>query len=200
MGKILVVSHTQADKIDWEKAKKEVEFTFIRTQFGAHNEDMKHKDHEESCVEAGVPFGQFAFGLFSSVENAVFEAEVFVKNIHEKAELLMLHVEEDTLSTCGPDNLVAATQSFIDYCKRKGYTTGLSVPSYLYRLFDFNKVKADFQIITHFSEEKPNCKYDAWHYTNMGTINGYDGMIGLARSSGPFKSKIVTKMKRKRKG
>jgi GH25 family lysozyme M1 (1,4-beta-N-acetylmuramidase) len=196
MGEILVISHSQSEDIDWKKVRNEVDLVYIRTQFGANNEDTKHKDHKEGCKEEEIPFGEFAFGHFSSVEEALWEANVFIKNVDKQAESLMLQVAEDTIASCGTKHLVEATQSFIDYCKHKGFKTGLFVSASLYESLELNKVKADFLMISEFGSKEPEIKHIFWHYTDSGRIAGYDGLVARAKTT---KTSWITKMKRKRK-
>lgn len=199
MGKIVIISHQNANEFNWKSMKKEIEFMFIRTQYGASNEDTMHEKFEQDCENAGIAFGQFAVGLFSSEDAAVIEAETFLKKIHNQAQRLVLRVEEDTLSACVPKTIVKASQSFIDVCKKKGYRTGLFIPSTFYDLFDFDQIKADFVIVSQFTESEPTVKYDAWHYTNNGEISSYEGIVGLAETTTAFTPSMDVKLKRKRK-
>lgn len=199
MGQIVIISHQQVNDFDWKSMKKDVEFIWIRTQFGVSNEDAMHNEFEQDCENAGISFGQFAVGLFSSEDSAVMEAETFLGKVHDKAECLMLRVDEDTLSTCLTKNIVKASQSFIDICKKKGYKTGLFLPSTFFDLFDFDKIQADFVMVSQFTDTEPNVKSDAWHYTDTGVIPEYNGPVGLAESNTPFNSILATEKKRKRK-
>lgn len=199
MGKIIFISHQHANEFDWKSMKKEIEFTWIRTQFGASNEDTMHLEFEKDCAAAGIPFGQFAVGLYSSEDEATNEAELFLKKVHDQAECVMIRVEEDTLSACAPKTIVKATQSFIDICKKNGHKTGLFLPANFYDLFDFDQIKADFVMVSQFTSDEPTVKHDAWHYTNNGEISSYSGPVGLAETNTAFNQAMVSKLKRKRK-
>ncbi|MCY8577074.1 LysM peptidoglycan-binding domain-containing protein [Bacillus haynesii] len=186
MTKIADVSHHQG-VIDWSKASKELHMAIIRVQYGSKTEDRYHKRNAEEAVKHGVPFGQYAYGHYVSVADAIVEAKDFLKRIHKDTKFLVLDVEDDTLKSCGSANLAKASQAFIDTCKAAGYKTGLYVSHHLYDKHDLNTIKADFLWIPRYSANdngtpvgpKPKYTCDIWQYTERGKLSGVTGGVDL---------------------
>ncbi|MED3627840.1 GH25 family lysozyme [Bacillus subtilis] len=191
MTNIADVSHHQG-VIDWSKASKELHMAIIRVQYGSKTEDRYHKRNAEEASKHGVPFGQYAYGHYVSVADAIVEAKDFLKRIHKDTKFLVLDVEDDTLDSCGSANLAKASQAFIDTCKEAGYKTGLYVSHHLYDKHRLNTIKADFIWIPRYPLSdngtpvgpKPIHACDIWQYTQCGKLSGVSGNVDLNQLMG----------------
>lgn len=99
MTKILIVDishHQPSSKIDWVRAAKEVALMIIRVQYGSTTIDREYKKHVANCKTNGIPFAHYAYALFTSVEDAVTEANDLLKRADKDAKLLVVDVEEQT--------------------------------------------------------------------------------------------------------
>ncbi|MGM9986147.1 MAG: GH25 family lysozyme [Bacillaceae bacterium] len=187
-GLIVDISHHQPSaKIDWKKATESVALMIIRVQYGSETIDREYKNHVANCKKFYIPFGHYAYSLFKNVEDAKVEAENFIKRADKDAKFLVLDVEE---LTTAKEDVVKASQAFIDVCKKAGFKTGLYTGHHFYEPYQMNKVKADFLWIPRYSASgrepyiKPKYPCDIWQYTETGKVNFYNGNIDLNRLNG----------------
>jgi GH25 family lysozyme M1 (1,4-beta-N-acetylmuramidase) len=175
--KIADISEHQGT-IDFKKVKDEVEFVVIRAQYGSTKEDRKHKEYVAGCKENGVKFGMYAYCRFVSVQDAIVEANDFLKRADKDAQFLVADVEEVT--TKNAKDLVPATQAFIDTLKKAGIKkVGLYTGHSFYNENNMKNVKADFLWIPRYGENKPKMACDIWQYTDQGKLNGIKGNVDL---------------------
>ncbi|EMY5504279.1 glycoside hydrolase family 25 [Bacillus wiedmannii] len=184
MGKIADFSYHNGT-IDWGQVSKELDLVILRAQYGSNKPDNKYKEYVTGCKAYGVPHGAYAYGVYVSVEDAVTEAEDFMKRVDKDAKFLVLDVEDDTLASCGPDKLAEASQVFIDTCKAAGWKVGLYISHHMYEMYGLNKVEADFLWIPRYGTNdgnpqiKPDYSCDIWQYTDKGTLPGVSGSVDL---------------------
>lgn len=186
MGKIVDLSHHQpSNKIDWVKASKDIDLAIIRVQYGSKIEDKEHKNHVANCKKYGIPFGHYAYGCFVSVNDAITEANDFLKRADKDAKFLALDVEKDTVKACGTKNLAQASQAFIDTCKKAGFKVGLYVSHELYKQYGMDTVKADFLWLPRYGSDngtpqtKPAYPCDLWQYSQNCKVSWYSGTVDL---------------------
>jgi GH25 family lysozyme M1 (1,4-beta-N-acetylmuramidase)/LysM repeat protein len=184
---ILDISHHQlASNFDWKKVSAAVAGLIIRVQYGSTTIDRQYKAHVTSAKANGISFGHYAYGLFTGVQDAIKEANDFLYRIDKSAKFLMLDVEKYTLAACGPTNLAAASQAFIDTCKKAGYKTGLYVSHEMYKKYGMDKVKTDFLMLPRYGKDngtpdlKPDYPCDIWQYSQKCKIPGYNGTVDLS--------------------
>ena len=182
--RIIDISHHQlSSKIDWNNAAKEVALFIIRVQYGSTTIDREYKKHVANCKKHRIPFGHYAYALFNSVEDAKAEAKVFLDRIDKDATFLVVDVEEKTTQTI--EEMVPATQAFIDVCKEAGWKTGLYTGHHLYEPFRMDQVKADFRWIPRYGSNdgarqiKPSFPCEIWQYTSTGKTSWYSGNLDL---------------------
>ncbi|MGG4040677.1 GH25 family lysozyme [Bacillus smithii] len=186
MGKIVDLSHHQpSSKINWSLASKDIDLAIIRVQYGSKTEDKEHKNHVANCKKYGIPFGHYAYGCFVSVNDAIVEANDFLKRADKDTKFLVLDVEGDTVKACGTKNLAQASQAFIDTCKKAGYKVGLYVSHELYKQYGMDKVKADFLWLPRYGKDngtpdlKPAYPCDLWQYSQNCKVSWYSGTVDL---------------------
>ena len=116
MGKIVDISKWQGT-IDFPRFAQECDLAIVRVQYGSSTEDIKHKEYEAGLKTYGVPFGSYAYARFVSVNDAKVEAQDFLKRADAMSKFYVVDVEE---LTCPADQVVAATQAFIDVLRQAG--------------------------------------------------------------------------------
>lgn|GEM_PF-913940 len=195
MGQITDISHHQpCNLINWKQFSKDVDLAIIRVQYGSKVIDREYKKHVAKCKEYGVPFGHYAYGCFISVADARIEARDFLNRIDKEAKFLILDVEDDTIKSCGTKNLAAASQAFIDECKKAGYKVGFYVSHQFYKQYDLNKVVADFLWLPRYGTDngkpqtKPAYPCDLWQYSQKCKVswNNYPVDLNLLNGSKPL--------------
>jgi GH25 family lysozyme M1 (1,4-beta-N-acetylmuramidase) len=193
MAKSLIVDlshHQPSSKINWEKASKEVALVIIRVQYGSLTIDREYKQHIANCKKHNIPFAHYAYGMFTSVEDAKVEARDFLKRIDKDAQFLVLDTEDDTINSCGTKNVAAASQAFIDICRKAGFKTGFYVSHHLHNSYGLNTVKADFKWVPRYGKndsrasKKPDFPCELWQFTDKGKVDWYGGYLDLNQLNG----------------
>ncbi|EMY5507593.1 MULTISPECIES: GH25 family lysozyme [Bacillus] len=164
------------DSINWDVLAPQVSLAICRVQYGSDTVDVLYKQHVAQLEKRGIPHAAYAYGCYVSVNDAIVEANDFMKRTNSNAKFLVLDCEDDTLKSCGPDNLAAASQAFIDTCKAAGWKVGFYVSHHMYNQYGLNKVKADFLWIPRYGSNKPAYACDLWQYADGETGGWLDGV------------------------
>jgi len=185
VGKIADLSYYQGT-IDFSKAKTELDLAIIRTQYGSGKEDSKHKEYEAGCDANGIPYGNYAYARFVSVNDAIQEAKDFLARKGANSKFLVVDVEE--MTTYNQADLIPATQAFIDYLHQNGVAkVGLYTGNSFYKTYGMGAVKADFVWIPRYRLNddgtlhtvKPDYACDLWQFTQNGKLAGVAGAVDL---------------------
>ncbi|MEM5009229.1 GH25 family lysozyme [Niallia taxi] len=188
MGKIADISKWQGT-INWSKASSELDLVIIRVQYGSTTIDSKYKEYVTGAKQYKIPFGHYAYALYTSVNDAIQEAKDFWARCDKNAAFYVVDVEEITTSRAS--DLVPATQAFIDYLHSQGAKkVGLYSGDSFYKTNNLSRVKADFLWIARYGvnngrpSTKPSIACDLWQYTSTGTVSGISGDVDLNQVNG----------------
>lgn len=188
--KIADFSHHQG-VVDWSKAKDDLALAIIRVQYGTGLVDRQYKSYIAGCKKYGIPFGHYAYALFKDVAGARAEAKTFLERADDDASFLVVDVEE--MTTRNRNDIVPATQAFIDYLHDHGVKkVGLYTGHSFYSEHGMSKVKADFLWVPRYSYNdngqihsvKPTIGHDIWQFSQNGRLSGVGGSIDLNVLSG----------------
>jgi GH25 family lysozyme M1 (1,4-beta-N-acetylmuramidase) len=171
MGHIVDISKWNGN-INWDVAAPQLDLAICRVQYGSKKVDEWYQRYVAKLEECGVPHAAYAYGCYISISDAVVEADDFMSRTSPNAKFLVLDVEDDTLQSCGADNLATASQAFIDRCKSKGWKVGLYLSHHMYSKYGLNGVKADFLWIPRYGGKEPAYACDIWQYTETGNVPG----------------------------
>ncbi|MFE7378501.1 GH25 family lysozyme [Bacillus cereus] len=171
MGHIVDISKWNGN-INWSVAAPQLDLAICRVQYGSNKVDEWYKRYVTKLEEHGVPHAAYAYGCYISVNDAIVEADDFMARTSPNAKFLVLDVEDDTLQSCGANNLAAASQAFIDRCKSKGWKIGLYLSHHMYENYGLSGLKADFLWIPRYGGNKPKYACDIWQYTETGNVPG----------------------------
>ncbi len=179
MGKIADLSHHQGN-INWANASQELDFAILRVQDGSRVIDRQYKNYVAGAKQYGVPFGNYAFCRFVSINDAKVEARDFWSRGDKSAEFWIADVEVKTMG-----DMRAGAQVFIDELRRLGAKkVGLYVGHHVYKQFQADKIKADFVWIPRYGGPQPAYPCDLWQYTETGRLAGVAGNVDLNRLTG----------------
>lgn len=171
MGHIVDISKWNGN-INWDVAAPQLDLAICRVQYGSNKVDEWYQRYVAKLEQHGVPHAAYAYGCYISVNDAIVEADDFMARTSPNAKFLVLDVEDDTLQSCGANNLAKASQAFIDRCKSRGWKVGLYVSHHMYNKYGLNGVKADFLWIPRYGGNKPAYPCDIWQYTETGNVPG----------------------------
>ena len=188
MGKIVDISKWQGN-IDFPKFATEADLAIVRVQYGSSTEDTMHKTYEAGLKANGVPFGAYAYARFVSVNDAKLEAQDFLSRADSATKFYVVDVEE---LTCPVDQVVPATQAFIDVLRQAGKKAGLYTGHSFYKTYGMSKVDADFVWIPRYQtnddgtvhQYTPDMPCDLWQYSQNGRIAGVAGAVDLNKLNG----------------
>ncbi|MGG0209505.1 GH25 family lysozyme [Bacillus mycoides] len=171
MGHIVDISKWNGN-INWDVAAPQLDLAICRVQYGSRKVDEWYQRYVAKLEEYGVPHAAYAYGCYVSVNDAIVEADDFMARTSPNAKFLVLDVEDDTLKSCGANNLAEASQAFIDRCKSHGWKVGLYLSHHMYNKYGLNGVKADFLWIPRYGGKEPAYACDIWQYTETGNVPG----------------------------
>ncbi|UPL43252.1 N-acetylmuramoyl-L-alanine amidase [Bacillus sp. PGP15] len=167
MGHIVDISKWNGN-INWPVAKQHLDFVIARVQDGSNYVDPLYKGYAQSMKQHNIPFGNYAFCRFVSINDAKKEAQDFWNRGDKSATVWVADVEVKTM-----DDMRAGSQAFIDELYRLGAKkVGLYVGHHMYAPFGMASVKCDFVWIPRYGGNKPAYPCDIWQYTETGNVPG----------------------------
>ncbi len=167
MGYIVDMSKWNGNP-NWDTAAKHLDFVIARVQDGSNYVDPVYKSYVAAMKSRNIPFGNYAFCRFVSINDAKKEAQDFWNRGDKSATVWVADVEVKTM-----DDMRAGTQAFIDELRRLGAKkVGLYVGHHMYAPFGMENVKSDFVWIPRYGGNKPAYPCDIWQYTETGNVPG----------------------------
>lgn len=167
MGYVADISKWNGN-INWPVAKQYLDFVIARVQDGSNYVDPLYKGYVQAMKQHNIPFGNYAFCRFVSINDAKKEAQDFWNRGDKSATVWVADVEVKTM-----DDMRAGTQAFIDELRRLGAKkVGLYVGHHMYAPFGMANVKCDFVWIPRYGGNKPAYPCDIWQYTETGNVPG----------------------------
>lgn len=153
---------------DWDTAAKHLDFVIARVQDGSNYVDPVYQSYVAAMKARNIPFGNYAFCRFVSINDARKEAQDFWSRGDKSATVWVADVEVKTM-----DDMRTGTQAFIDELYRLGAKkVGLYVGHHMYEPFGMANVKSDFVWIPRYGGNKPAYPCDLWQYTETGHVTG----------------------------
>lgn len=153
---------------DWDTAAKHLDFVIARVQDGSNYVDPVYKFYVSAMKARNIPFGNYAFCRFVSINDAKKEAQDFWSRGDKSATVWVADVEVKTMN-----DMRVGTQAFIDELYRLGAKkVGLYVGHHMYEPFGMENVKSDFVWIPRYGGKKPAYPCDIWQYTETGNVPG----------------------------
>lgn len=167
MGYIVDVSKWNGN-INWDVAAPQLDFVIARVQDGSNYVDPLYKNYVQAMKAKNIPFGNYAFCRFVSVEDARIEARDFWGRGDKSATVWVADVEVKTMN-----DMRAGVQAFIDELRRLGAKkVGLYIAHHMYVPFGMANVNSDFVWIPRYGGNKPAYPCDMWQYTETGNVAG----------------------------
>ncbi len=149
MGYIVDISKWNGD-INWDIAAPQLDFVIARVQDGSNYVDPLYKNYVQAMKARNIPFGNYAFCRFVSVEDARIEARDFWNRGDKNATVWVADVEVRTMN-----DMRAGTQAFIDELRRLGAKkAGLYIAHHMYAPFGMANVNSDFVWIPRYGGNK----------------------------------------------
>ena len=183
---------TWQGKIDWEKAKPEIDFVILRLGFGQNTLDKQAKRNISELNRLGIPYGVYWFSYAYTVEMARNEAKSVIAYLKEMGAKLSYPVyfdwEYDSRKTAAKNGVnVSGTllrdmaTAFCEEVKAAGYYPGIYAnPDYIDNHFG----KAIFEKydlwLAHYTTNTSR-EAKIWQYSSGGKVSGIDGSVDMNR-------------------
>lgn len=143
-----------------------------------------HETHETGCYNAGITPNSYAYAQYVSINDAITESNDFYNRMGNHSVACFVDVEEVT--TDNPDDLIPATQAFIDNLHSKGLTkVGLYTGQSFYHTYGLSAINCDFKVIAKYGSNnglisgsiKPDIACDLWQYSSKCVVSGFPNPI-----------------------
>lgn len=181
---------TWQGQIDWEKAKKEIDFVILRLGFGVKTLDNTAKRNIEELNRLGIPYGVYWFSYAYTEEMARNEAKKAIEYLKELGANLSYPVyfdwEGDSRDyakkkgvTVSNDLLRKMATAFCEELKKAGYYPGIySNPSYIKNYYGADIFKKCDLWLAHWVS-KTSYEANVWQYSDQGTVAGINGRVDM---------------------
>lgn len=187
--KIIDVSKWQG-KIDWTKAKKEIDGAIIRAGYGRNNIDEYFERNITECNYLGIPCGVYWFSYAYTPEMAKAEARYCLDAIKPyRVELpVCFDFEYDSVAyakkngvTITKNDATKFVHAFCGEIENAGYyAMNYTNPAYLAQYFDDTTLRYDLWLAqwpTNPNPDKPPRDCGIWQYTSKGAVSGISGNV-----------------------
>ncbi len=178
----------------WKNLQKNVALVILRcgvTYSASHSKagqmeiDSKFEEYAAKCLEKGIPFGVYYYGMASTPEIARREAEKAYSFAKKYNPLFYAYDAEETVLTG------ASIEAFGTRLKELGARkVGCYIANQLYRKYDVDTSKFDFIWIPHYGkntgevESTPDFDCDLHQYSSKGSVPGIGGNVDVNRLMG----------------
>lgn len=180
--------------IDWNAvAGAGVDFAIIQAAYRGYSDGLLYQDEYfeyniSAALDAGLEVGVYFFSQALSAEEAREEAEMILSLVEGYDLSFPIYFDWEPI-----DNAEARTDSFtssqlmecaLTFCQTiedAGYPAGiyfnLAQASEYYRLWELTDY--DFWLADYHETPILTCAFQAWQYTNTGTLPGISGQVDL---------------------
>jgi len=179
----------------WSKVSKNVAFIILRcgVTYSAEHElagqmdiDKRFNEYASKCLEYGIPFGVYYYGMASTPEKARQEAEKAYSVASKYNPLFYAYDAEEAVLTG------ASIEAFADRLRELGVRkVGCYIAHHRYSKYKVDTKKFDFIWIPHYGPDNdgqvgstPSYKCDLHQYSSRGTVPGIAGNVDVNRLMG----------------
>lgn len=187
------VSKYQGD-IDWDTVADQIDFAIIRCGYGddlTDQDDTKWFRNVEACTRLGIPFGVYIYSYALTDAQALSEAQHVIRLLDGYSPTLPVYLDlEDsgTTGTLSSADILRHTKIFCEAIGAAGYTPGVYA-SYSWWTAKLSSGEYDrwSRWIARYADNlNYSGSYDAWQYSDSGTISGISGSVDLNYWYGEF--------------
>ncbi len=184
--KVIDVSHHN-NVTDWKKVANDgVEGVIIRAGYGrvTTQKDTQFEANYAGALKAGLHIGAYWYSYATSAEDAVHEADAFIRCIKGKKFDMPLYfdIEDKKQQPLSRDTCTAIAGAFLMKLEKSGYLPGL----YSYDSFFATNLSRELQNkyhiwVANFKDAVPkNVSFWGMHqYSCTGRINGISGNVDM---------------------
>ncbi len=175
-------------EIDWEALAEEIDFAILRCGYGSDDpeqDDSRWEEYASACERLGIPYGVYLYSYATTQEQALSEARHVLRLLQGHSPSLPIYLDQEdpgTVATLSDEEILLHTSLFCQELAKAGYTPGVyaSLSWWETRLCapEYDQWS---RWIAYWSETPPPQEpvYQAWQFTNQGTLPGIAGPVDL---------------------
>ena len=171
--------------IDFEKAKKQIDFVIVRAGYGRlpSQKDKFFEENYKNAKAAGLKVGAYWFSYADSAEDAKREAKACIEVIKGKKFEYPVYfdIERKEQFDKGKEFCSDLVTAFCTELEKAGYFTGFYISRSPLQSFITPEVAKRYALWVAEYGEKLNYdgQYGMWQYTSGGEVDGISGRVDL---------------------
>ncbi|WP_028042578.1 glycoside hydrolase family 25 protein [Candidatus Stoquefichus massiliensis] len=169
--------------INWELAKKHIDFAILRCGYGQDipgQDDPTFKRNADECTRLGIPFGVYLYSYAQNERDALSEARHVLRLIADyKMEYpIYLDLEDPRVGRLSNDQIERNCRVWADELARHNYFPGFYASYYWWR----TKLTGAFftrytKWVARYADELGAEGFDMWQYTDKGFVEGINAPV-----------------------
>lgn len=176
------VSQYQGE-INWELAKKHIDFAILRCGYGQDipgQDDPTFKRNADECTRLGIPFGVYLYSYAQNERDALSEARHILRLVADyKMEYpIYLDLEDPRVGRLSNEQIERNCRAWADELARHNYFPGFYASYYWWR----TKLTGAFftrytKWVARYADELGAEGFDMWQYTDKGFVEGINAPV-----------------------
>ncbi len=179
------VSYYQGD-IDWEEAKKHIDFAILRVGYGqdmTSQDDKLYKRNADECTRLGIPFGVYIYSYATTEQEAIGEARHTIRLIkdYKLAYPVYYDLEDPKVGRLSNEQIEKVSKAFADEMVKNNYYVGFYASLYWWKtkltgiFFErYTKWIAQYNDTLNYTGN-----YGMWQYTDKGFVAGVNEPVDM---------------------
>lgn len=175
--------------IDWETVSQnpDVDFVMIRASYGTETEDIRLVQNVAGCEAYNIPYGFYHYMYAKSVEEALIEADFFLKTVrpYNPTYPLVLDIEESYYKTMTKEEVTDIVCAFMEKVENAGYYAMIySYASFFGDSLIYDRVKIYDNWVACWGDQERlssnfSYSYGMWQYSETGRMDGIPEDVDL---------------------
>lgn len=173
-------------KIDWSKAKDEINFVIIRCGFGGDyksQDDAQWLNNVTACEKYGIPYGVYLYSYATTITKVKSEAAHVIRLLkgHKPDMPVFFDLEETRIANLGKTIILELAKVFCEEITKAGYLYGTYANKNWFSNYLTDKWydKHPKWLAQYSSKVTYKGTYDIWQYTDKGSISGIKGGVDM---------------------
>ena len=174
--------------IDWDMAKKDIDFAIIRCGYGrdfVEQDDSMWYINADACTKRDIPFGVYLYSYAFNEEMARSEAEHVLRLVkgYKLSYPIYYDIEDKIQKNMTPEELGAMAEAFCGVIQDAGYEVGVYASQSWWndRLTDsaFDNPTWYKWVACWLERCTYTGRYNMWQYTDSGSVSGITGRVDM---------------------
>ena len=186
--------------IDWDVAKRYIDFAIIRAGYGQDipaQDDSMFKRNADECTRLGIPFGVYLYSYAQNESDALSEARHVMRLIkdYKMAYPIYLDLEDARVGRLSNSQIEKNARVFADELQRHQYLPGFYANYFWWRTKLTGPLFSRYtRWVARYADELGDDinLFDMWQYSDKGFVGGIEGPVDLNYSFKDFPFEIMS--------